>query len=50
MGSLRFVTVGESRGSCLIAVLEGMPPGVPIAQAGLDEESRRRSADGWSQQ
>jgi chorismate synthase len=42
MGSLRFVTAGESHGACLVAVLEGMPAGVPIAQAVLDEESRRR--------
>ena len=42
MAGLRFVTAGESHGKCLVAVLEGMPAGVPIDQRGLDEESRRR--------
>ncbi|MBI3324062.1 MAG: chorismate synthase [Candidatus Omnitrophica bacterium] len=39
---MRFVTAGESHGKCLVAVLEGMPAGVPIDQRVLDEESRRR--------
>jgi len=42
MSELRFITAGESHGKCLVAVLEGMPSGVPIDQAVLDEESRRR--------
>ena len=30
---LRFITAGESHGPGLVAVLEGMPAGVPITEA-----------------
>jgi chorismate synthase len=39
---LRFLTAGESHGPSLIAILEGMPAGVPIDAAALAREMRRR--------
>jgi chorismate synthase len=39
---LRFLTAGESHGQALVATLEGMPAGVPIAQAAIDEQLKRR--------
>jgi len=39
---LRFLTAGESHGATLIAILEGMVAGLPIDQAALAEEMRRR--------
>ena len=39
---LRFLTAGESHGPCLIAVLEGMPAGVPISLDTLQRQMRRR--------
>jgi len=40
--ALRFLTAGESHGPVLVAVLEGMPAGVPIDQAALQRQMRRR--------
>jgi len=34
----RFTTAGESHGRALVAILEGMPAGVPIDAAGIDRE------------
>jgi chorismate synthase len=39
---LRFLTAGESHGPALVAVLEGMPAGLPLAEADVDRELRRR--------
>ena len=42
MGSLSYRTAGESHGKALISFVEGMPAGVPIDQAFIDGELRRR--------
>jgi chorismate synthase len=39
---LRFTTAGESHGQALVAVLEGMPAGVPLLAADVDVELARR--------
>lgn len=39
---LRFTTAGESHGPALISVLEGMPAGVPLLAAHVNEELARR--------
>ncbi len=39
---LRFLTAGESHGSHLIAILEGIPAGVPLDVAALNAQMRRR--------
>ncbi len=39
---LRFLTSGESHGSCLVAILEGMPAGLSIDGEKLAYEMRRR--------
>lgn len=39
---LRFSTAGESHGESLVAMLSGMPAGVPVEQAFLDRELWRR--------
>lgn len=39
---LRFTTAGESHGPALISVLEGMPAGVPLLAAQVDEDLARR--------
>ena len=39
---LRFLTAGESHGPFLVAILEGMPSGVPINLDTLQREMRRR--------
>lgn len=39
---LRFLTAGESHGPCLVAILEGLPAGVPIDAEALQREMRRR--------
>ena len=39
---LRFLTAGESHGPCLVAILEGLPSGVPIDAGALQREMRRR--------
>jgi chorismate synthase len=38
----RFTTAGESHGRALVAILEGMPAGLPIDEAGLNGELERR--------
>ncbi len=40
--SLRLLTAGDSHGPELVAVLEGMPAGVPLAAADIDQDLRRR--------
>lgn len=39
---LRFLTCGESHGPALIAILDGMPAGLPINLASINEELSRR--------
>jgi chorismate synthase len=39
---LRFTTAGESHGPALVAILEGMPAGVPLLAADVDAELARR--------
>lgn len=39
---LRFLTAGESHGKTLTAIIEGFPAGVPIDQANINTQLRRR--------
>ena len=39
---LRFTTAGESHGQALVAVLEGVPAGLPLLAADIDHELARR--------
>ncbi len=39
---LRFTTAGESHGRSLIAIIEGLPAGLPVDQELIDSELRRR--------
>jgi len=39
---LSFVTAGESHGKCLVAVIEGLPAGVPVSGELIDAEMKRR--------
>lgn len=41
---LRFLTAGESHGPGLVAILEGLPAGVPITEAVIREDLARRQA------
>ena len=42
MGVLSYRTAGESHGRALLSLVEGLPAGVPIDQAFIDGELRRR--------
>jgi chorismate synthase len=47
MPMLRMLTAGESHGKALVAVLEGLPAGVPLSSDGLARElARRRQGHG----
>ncbi len=47
MGRLRYLTAGESHGPALVAILEGMPAGVPVSVKDIvDELARRRHGYG----
>jgi chorismate synthase len=39
---LRYLTAGESHGEALIGIVEGLPAGVPVARAMIDEQLARR--------
>jgi chorismate synthase len=39
---IRFTTAGESHGKALVAVLEGMPAGLPLRAEDVDRDLRRR--------
>src|SRR5918911_5324052 len=39
---LRFTTAGESHGRSLVAIVEGLPAGLPVKQEAIDNELRRR--------
>ncbi len=42
MNSLRLLTAGESHGKTVVAILEGMPAGVPIDPSRVNAELRKR--------
>ncbi len=42
MSRLRWITAGESHGAGVLCVVEGLPAGLPIDLAAVDEELRRR--------
>src|SRR3569832_1166675 len=42
---LRFSTAGESHGESLVAMISGLPAGVPVEQAFLDRELWRQQKD-----
>ena len=47
MGRLRYLTAGESHGRALVAILEGLPAGIPISVKTIaDELTRRRHGYG----
>ena len=47
MTRLRYLTAGESHGRALVAILEGLPAGLPVSIKGIaDELSRRRAGYG----
>src|SRR5438094_9470758 len=39
---LRFSTAGESHGKALVVIVEGLPAGLPVAAAQVDEQLSRR--------
>lgn len=39
---LRYMTSGESHGKCMLAILDGMPSGLKVTEAVVNEELRRR--------
>ncbi|MCX8066791.1 MAG: chorismate synthase [Anaerolineae bacterium] len=41
---LRFLTAGESHGPCLIAIVEGLPAGLPVDLEAIQHDLRRRQA------
>ena len=41
----RFLTAGESHGPGLVAVVEGLPAGLPVDREGISAELARRQAD-----
>jgi chorismate synthase len=42
MPTFRFTTAGESHGPALVAVVEGLPAGLPVSSDEIDRELRRR--------
>ena len=42
MSGLRYLTAGESHGPALVAIVEGMPAGVPLAPRDIDAQLARR--------
>ena len=42
MGTLRFLTAGESHGQCLTAIVEGIPAGLKIDFSAMDTDMARR--------
>ncbi|HHY16920.1 MAG TPA: chorismate synthase [Firmicutes bacterium] len=39
---MRFLTAGESHGQCLVAIVEGVPAGLPLTEAYINRELSRR--------
>lgn len=47
MGRLHYLTAGESHGRALVAILEGLPAGLPVSLKSIEDElSRRRQGHG----
>ena len=47
MSRLRYLTAGESHGRALVAILEGLPAGLPVSLKAVEEElARRRQGHG----
>lgn len=44
MGRLRYLTAGESHGHSLVAILEGLPAGLPVSIKAIEDELIRRRA------
>ncbi len=44
MNRLRYLTAGESHGRALVAVLEGLPAGLPVSIKAIEDELARRRA------
>jgi chorismate synthase len=44
MGRLRYLTAGESHGRALVAILEGLPAGLPVSVKDIGDELTRRRA------
>ena len=42
MGRLRYLTAGESHGKALVAILEGLPAGLPVSVAEIENDLARR--------
>ena len=42
MGRLRYLTAGESHGKALVAILEGLPAGLPVSVAAIENDLARR--------
>ncbi|MEK7385010.1 MAG: chorismate synthase, partial [candidate division NC10 bacterium] len=40
--ALRFLTAGESHGEALVAVIDGVPAGLPLAERDINEDLARR--------
>src|SRR2546421_435657 len=41
-GMFRFLTAGESHGEALVAVIDGLPAGLPLAESHINEDLARR--------
>ena len=39
---LRFLTAGESHGPCLMAIIEGLPAGLPLSAQEINRDLARR--------
>jgi chorismate synthase len=44
MTRLRYLTAGESHGRALVAILEGLPAGLPVSVTAMEDELTRRRA------
>jgi chorismate synthase len=44
VGTLRFLTAGESHGRALLAILEGIPAGLALSEEDIEPQMRRRQA------
>ena len=42
---IRLLTAGESHGPACVAVIEGMPAGVPVSAGDIDRELKKRHSD-----
>ena len=42
MGRLRYLTAGESHGRALVAIIEGLPAGLPVSLKAIEDELVRR--------